>query len=399
MVEIINKLKNPLVQEARELSSSNNRVLKNKLQLRGVEQLLWAKQAKLKINHIFITQNENPEDYKGFLVPIYQVSDGILKKITETNYLIPCVGIADGYSNKDVSDDFVLLLDNVKDHGNIGTIIRTGKAYGINNFVATNKEFDPYVPKTIDASRGAAFKVNVRRYEKPNNAVSYLKEKGYQIIATSPRGKSLQSTLHLEKKPVALVVGNETSGVSEEVLQEADHIIQIPMYTSIESLNVGVATGISIYELRLKEVLTMLAEKIISSLGREVNVTSQLIRRAINVKLKEVSEFTGDQIIFLMVLKRESQMNEEQIEKQFGYFGDELEAFMKRLYEQNLVKKENEEIEITKDGEELLAKLWPVQEKVEDLILQDFTQEDKQALKTYLEKIKQNCINVMEYKA
>ncbi|GAA5416468.1 tRNA (guanosine(18)-2'-O)-methyltransferase [Paraliobacillus ryukyuensis] len=399
MVEIINKLKNPLVQEARELSSSNNRVLKNKLQLRGVEQLLWAKQAKLKINHIFITQNENPEDYKGFLVPIYQVSDGILKKITETNYLIPCVGIADGYSNKDVSDDFVLLLDNVKDRGNIGTIIRTGKAYGINNFVATNKEFDPYVPKTIDASRGAAFKVNVRRYEKPNDAVSYLKEKGYQIIATSPRGKSLQSTLHLEKKPVALVVGNETSGVSEEVLQEADHIIQIPMYTSIESLNVGVATGISIYELRLKEVLTMLAEKIISSLGREVNVTSQLIRRAINVKLKEVSEFTGDQIIFLMVLKRESQMNEEQIEKQFGYFGDELEAFMKRLYEQNLVKKENEEIEITKDGEELLAKLWPVQEKVEDLILQDFTQEDKQALKTYLEKIKQNCINVTEYKA
>jgi len=399
VVEIINKLKNPLVQEARELSRSKNRILKNKIQLRGLEQMKWAKYAQLKINSIFISESENPEDYNDFSSEIYQASDGILKKITETNYLIPCIGVAEGIPSKDVCDDFVLLLDNVKDHGNIGTIIRTGKAYGINNFIATNEDFDPYIPKTIDASRGTSFKANFRRCSTPNEAVSYLKDKGYQIIATSPHGKSLQSTVKLEKKPVVLVVGNETSGVSDEVLQEADHIVQIPMYNNVESLNVGVATGISIYELRLKEALTMLSEKIVSSLGREVNVTSQLIRKAFNIRLKEISEFIGDHIIFLMVLKRESKMNEEQVEKQFGYFEDRLKAFIKPLYEQNLVKKEREEIEITKEGEELLAKLWPVHEKVENLILQGFTEEDKKVLKSYLEKIQQNCITVAEYKA
>ncbi|MBS4537288.1 hypothetical protein GOQ27_02380 [Clostridium sp. D2Q-11] len=399
MVEIINKLKNPIVQEARELARSKNRIDKNKIQLRGLEQIKWAKEAGLKIISIIISSSESPENYKGFSSPIYQTSDGILKKITGTNYLISSVGVAEGITYEDVSDTFVLLLDDVKDHGNIGTIIRSGRAYGINDYIATNEDFDPYMPKTTDASRGTNFKVNFHRYTSPEKAISYLKENGYQIVATSPHGKSLQSTIKLDKKPVALVVGNETTGVSDEVLEEADHIVQIPMYTGVESLNVGVATGISIYELRLKEALTMLAEKIISSLGREVNVTSQLIRKAFNIKLNDICDYTGDHIIFLMVLKRESQMNEEQIKKQFGYYGDDLKAFIKPLYENNLIKKEYEEIEITKDGEELLAKLWPVHEKTENLILEGFTEKEKKELKSYLDKIQQNCIKIMKYKA
>ena len=315
MIEIINKLKNPIVQEARELAISKNRIDKNKIQLRGLEQLKWAKEAGLKIVSIIISSSESLENYKSFSSPIYQVSDGILKKITGTNYLIPSVGVAEDVFNDNVLGTFVLLLDDVKDHGNIGTIIRSGRAYGIKDYISTNESFDPYIPKTTDAARGTNFKVNFHRYASPQKAVSYLKENGYQIVATSPHGKSLQSTIKLDKKPVALVVGNETKGVSDEVLEEADHIVQIPMYTGVESLNVGVATGISIYELRLKEALTMLAEKIISSLGREVNVTSQLIRKAFNIKLNGICDYTGDHIIFLMVLKRESQMNEEQIKK------------------------------------------------------------------------------------
>ena len=396
MVEKIKKLKNPLVQEARELSKRKNRILKSKIQLRGIEQIKWAKDAQLKIESIFISESENPKDYSEFSAPIYQTSNGILKKITETNYLITSVGICEASPKDDIADEFVLLLDDVKDYGNIGTIIRTGKAYGINNFITTNEDFDPYISKTIDASRGTSFKANFKRCSTPKEAVIYLREKGYQIIATSPHGKSLQSTIDLEKRPVALVVGNETTGVSDEILKEADHIVQIPMYTDVESLNVGVATGISIYELRLKEALTMLAEKIISSLGREVNVTSQLIRKAFDIKLKEISDFTGDQIIFLMVLRREDKMNEGQIGKQFGYFQDELVEFMKPLYEHSLIKKEYEEIEITKDGQELLAKLWPVHEKIENSILDGFNNEEKKALKGYLEKIQKNCIKLMK---
>lgn len=399
MVKRIEKLKNPLVQEARKLAISKNRRNKNKIQLRGLEQLRWAKDSRLTIKSIFISKNENLNQYNKFSAPVYQTSNGILKKITDTNYLIPCVGVAESLSDYYL-DDFILLLDDVKDHGNIGTIIRTGRAYGINNFIATNKDFDPFFPKTIDASRGTSFKVNFKRYGNSKEAVSSLKEHGYQIIATSPYGESLQSMIDLDKKPIALVVGNESSGVSDEVLEEANHIVQIPMHTEVESLNVGVATGISIYELRLKEALIMLSEKILDTIGRDINVTSQLIRKAFNIKISEskITNFTGDQIIFLMVLKRESKINEEQIKEQFGYYDDRLKKFINPLYEDKLIKKEYEEIEITAKGEELLAKLWPILEKIENIILKGFKEEEKQELNAYLDRIKNNCLRVMEYK-
>jgi TrmH family RNA methyltransferase len=319
-----------------------------------------------------------------------------MKKITNTKYSFPCIGITKKNEKIKPIEDFAILFDYVKDYGNIGTIIRTGKAYGINNYLNTNEDFDPYTPKTIDASRGTVFKVNFQRFNSSKNVIKYLKENGYQIIATSPHGKSLQSTLKLEKKPIVLVVGNETSGISKEVLNSADHIVQIPMSNEIESLNVGVASGISIYELKLKEILTMLSEKIISTLGREINVTSQLIRKAFNIKLKEVSDYTGDQIIFLMVLKRENKISKEQIKEQFGYFDEKLEFFLKKLYEENLIIDHEKEIAITPLGEEILSKLWPLQEKTEELILNDFNEDEKNNLKKSLKKIQNNCLKIIE---
>ena len=63
-----------------------------------------------------------------------------------------------------------------------------------------------------------------------------------------------------------------------------------------------------------------------------------------------------------------------------------------------MIKEEYEEIEITKDGEELLAKLWPVHEKTENMVLEGFSEQEKRDLKSYLDKIQQNCKKIMEYK-
>jgi TrmH family RNA methyltransferase len=100
-----------------------------------------------------------------------------------------------------------------------------------------------------------------------------------------------------------------------------------------------------------------------------------------------------------MVLKRESQMNKEQVEKQFGYYNDRFKEFITPLYIGELIKNKYEEIEITKKGEELLAKLWPIIEKVENIILKGFTQEEKQRLNEYLDRIKNNCLQIMKYQA
>jgi TrmH family RNA methyltransferase len=81
-------------------------------------------------------------------------------------------------------------------------------------------------------------------------AVEALRGLGFEVVATSSRGTVLQSETPLRGGRVALVVGNETDGVGPDALGAADHVVRIPMAGGVESLNVGVAAGISLYELR-----------------------------------------------------------------------------------------------------------------------------------------------------
>ena len=123
---------------------------------------------------------------------------------------------------------------------------------------------DPYRQKVIDASRGLTFQSTFIDHNSPQETIDYLRKQGYQIIVTSPHASRLQSQTPLETKPIALVVGNETDGVCKELMEAADISIQIPMHSAVESLNVGVFAGISLYELKFKQVLLMLKEKIVA---------------------------------------------------------------------------------------------------------------------------------------
>ena len=99
------------------------------------------------------------------------------------------------------------------------------------------------------------------------------------------------------------MVGNETAGASTQLVSTADPVVRIPMHGQMESLNVGVATGLSLYELWLKRILSMLEENIRSTIGRELNVASQLVLRVLDREPAKVSNFSSGQVVFLMVLK------------------------------------------------------------------------------------------------
>jgi hypothetical protein len=126
---------------------------------------------------------------------------------------------------------------------------------------------------------------------------------------SASRGKAFEAHLYafsamapLQHKPIALVVGNETEGISDEVLQQADVVVLIPMSGSVEALNVGVATGISLYELKFRMVLTMLTHFIRSNFGHEVNVTGQMIMQAFDHALRNVTGLNALQVVLLMML-------------------------------------------------------------------------------------------------
>src|SRR5579863_5892176 len=132
-VGVINSIKDPLVILARELTTGTGRQVHKKFLLFGQEQIEWALQAKLPIEAVFCTQY--PDFLRNSSINVYETSEGILKKISDTSYLIPVMAIAAYPAHEQMSHDFVVVLDNVVDFGNIGTIIRTAQSFFINHFI------------------------------------------------------------------------------------------------------------------------------------------------------------------------------------------------------------------------------------------------------------------------
>lgn len=142
---------------------------------------------------------------------------------------------------KDISSDTILLVDNVRDPSNLGTILRTCLAFGIKDVVLSLNTVDLYNPKVLRASEGAIFSLNILR----EDLISFIsKNKDYKVLSTSLKANDLKA-LKTSKKMI--VIGNEGKGVSEGILEISDDYLKIPI-KNIDSLNVAIATSIILYE-------------------------------------------------------------------------------------------------------------------------------------------------------
>jgi len=396
MIEEITSLKDDRIQLAKSVNSQKGRIEKQKFLIEGLEAIDWAIDSGIELDFILISNKLRNLEERYIKYTIFKTSEGLLKKVTETNYVVPVIAI--GNIRKEIANtDFCVVLDNLNDFGNIGTIVRTCHAFGINNIVSTKPDFDLFQKKTVDASRGRVFSTNLKTYRNADETIRFLKENDYQIVTTSPRGTQIQSLVKLKDKPVALVVGNETLGASDEFMNNADITVQIPMYSEVESLNVGVATGISIYELKLKRVLGMIEKQIKSTLGREINVTAMLIREALDKELKKVSTLSSNQLVFMMVLKCDRTMSVLDAQKQFGIPDSEIKNHFQPLLENGfIINDSSENLVITETGVETIGKLWTTIENTEKKILEDFTDKEKQEFNRLLEKIKGKCIQIIK---
>jgi len=407
--ETITTIKDPRVIEARDLNSATGRTSRRKCLLEGRESIQWALEARLSVELVFY---HNAIDNDTFLialheqrVPCYAITEGILKKISDTSYLIPYIGVAHLPQDQDRSqnttiNDIVVVLDHVLDHGNIGTIIRTASAFGVQNIISTSSDLDLYFKKIVTASRGKVFEMNIQSFHSGSAAIAALKQEGYQVIVTSPYAKDIQALAPLQAKPIALVVGNETEGVTDEVLQQADSVVQIPMSGAIESLNVGVATGISLYELKFRLVFTMLVHYIRATFGREVNATAKMIMMAFDVQLKKVSDLNGLQVLLLMILECDETTTLEQIGKDLAMFGQELEILLQPMFEKTYIRyvhsNDGQKFQLTYEGKLALAQLWNVVERSNNQVLEGFSENEKQQLTDFLRRIQANCSAIIE---
>lgn len=138
-----------------------------------------------------------------------------------------------------------LLLDRLQDPGNVGAILRLAAAAGITDVFLISCA-DPYSPKAVRSSMSGLFRLNVH-FTGEQNAASFFKQNGIELICADMNGENVFSFNPPEK--FCLCVGNEGNGISDFLKESADKTVRVPMQNGVESLNVGIAAGITLYTL------------------------------------------------------------------------------------------------------------------------------------------------------
>ncbi len=186
-------------------------------------------------------------------ISVFNVSDSLFEHICDTENPQGIIAVAKKpyFNFEEVlkkQDSNILILDRIQDPGNLGTILRTADAAGMEGVISMKGSVDLYNSKTVRAAAGSVFRIPVTQVEDVDQLLLLLKKHQKRIIATSPRGENYYFHVDIYKNS-ALVIGNEASGVSEALLRSAQHIVKIPMLRDTESLNASIAASLVMYEM------------------------------------------------------------------------------------------------------------------------------------------------------
>lgn len=183
----------------------------------------------------------NETDYENN----YIVTENVMKKISNLDSVPNIIGVCKMKEENELGNK-LLILDNIQDPGNLGTIIRSAVAFNVSTIVLSNDTVDLYNPKVIRATEGMIFNINIITRDLFSFIPSIKNE--YKIYGTNVNNGTLLKNVE-KKEKCAIIMGNEGNGVKKELQDMADENIYINMNDKCESLNVGVATSIILYEL------------------------------------------------------------------------------------------------------------------------------------------------------
>lgn len=246
----ITSINNDLVKETVKLQQKKYRDKEDKFLLEGFKSVEEAIEAGIEIEYVFVLK-EKFDKYKNILKNIDYIltTEPVLKKISTTESAPELVGIAKRkkYTLNDLKNaKKVVLLENIKDLGNLGTILRTSVAFGADGVILYGKECaDLYNPKCVRSSVGNLWKIPVVYVEDFEQLKLF---KDYERVATLPRAteylKDFQATT-----PILVMFGSEADGLSEELINFATKSVKIEMKSIVESLNLSISCAVVLYEL------------------------------------------------------------------------------------------------------------------------------------------------------
>lgn len=393
---VVSSIKDERVAAVRALSSRAGRLDAGRCVLEGRSLIEQAAQAGASLDMVLCAESESdpPGELSG--VSVVRVRDGVLRQLAGVTR--PVRWLASAALPEEVSADaawgeMAVVCDGVADPGNVGTLVRTACGLGVEDLVLTDDTTDLTSRRVLDASRGTGLTLRTRRFDGPLAAVRALQASGFQVVATSPRGRQLQALAELDGRPVALVVGGETDGVSAGVEDAADLLVAVPM-SGVESLNVGVAAGIGIYELRMKMVLAMIEDRIRGTIGRDIAVAGRFVRAALDRTARDAADLTGDQVVALMVVAAERQSSRSDLARDLGVSMEGLDELVSVLVGRGWLRVSEVGYEVTEAGSQAVAGFWPVQQQLENRLLSGLDDGERRTLHELLGRVRENAIAV-----
>jgi TrmH family RNA methyltransferase len=182
-------------------------------------------------------------------VRVFRLGEGVIAKIADAQSpqpILAAVRLTRHELSSLAAQGLILVLHDVRDPGNVGTIIRSADAAGVSAVVLTGQSVDPFNPKTIRATAGSIFHVPVV-VAPLEETIAHFKELGARVFATVVGGGESFRRVDLNH-PSVVLIGNEATGLDEVALAMCDASITIPMAGRSESLNAGVAASLICFE-------------------------------------------------------------------------------------------------------------------------------------------------------
>lgn len=178
---------------------------------------------------------------------LVRVTDSVMDYMADTKTSQGILAVAKQLSYQQLSGDFFLMLENIQDPGNLGTIFRTAEAAGVSGIVMNRGCVDLYAPKVVRSTMGAIYRVPFLIVDDLITQAEQWKTEGVQVYAAHLKGQSYHFDCDF-KAPCAFMIGNEGNGLSDALTAHADAYVRIPMKGSVESLNAAVAATVLMYE-------------------------------------------------------------------------------------------------------------------------------------------------------
>lgn len=214
----------------------------NKFIVEGIKITDEVLKSKIKVHKVYSTELI----FKEFESVTELITESELKKISQTVHPNTVLALCEIPEPKEIkTDGFIIALDDVRDPGNLGTIVRMADWFGIDQIICSNETVDLYNPKVLQSSMASFLRVNVNYTDLDQFLSNYM----HPVLGTFLEGENIYKTKFPENG--LMVMGNESNGISEELFQHITHKVTIPRQGSIqqtESLNVAMALSIILGE-------------------------------------------------------------------------------------------------------------------------------------------------------